>query len=152
VRRQTERVATLLCVDEWHAALTPAEKAAMVDKATSAGRKVLVVGDGLNDAAALAKAHASMAPGAAIEASQNAADCVYAQGDLRSIPLTLRIARQARSRALENFALAVIYNLVATPAAMAGWINPFVAALAMSSSSLAVTLNALRLTLAGRRP
>jgi len=112
---------------------------------------VLMVGDGLNDAAALAKAHASMAPGAAVDASQNVADLVYAKGGLDAVVLALDTARQARSRVRENMAFAVVYNLVAAPAAMFGLVNPLVAALAMSGSSLAVTLNALRMTLPGRR-
>ncbi len=143
--------AEALGLDEWHGAMTPAGKAAMIDRAKAAGHKVLMVGDGLNDAAALAKAHASMAPGAAIEASQNAADCVYAGGNLSAIPLTLTIARQTRKRAVENFTFAALYNAVATPAAMIGLVNPFIAALAMSGSSLVVTLNALRISFAGRR-
>jgi Cu2+-exporting ATPase len=146
-----EIVASTLGVDQWSAGLTPASKARAVDGATLSGRKVLMVGDGLNDAAALAKAHASMAPGAAIDASQNAADLVYSSGDLSAVPLALEVARQARRRALENFTFAGVYNFVAIPAAMFGLINPFVAALAMSGSSLAVTLNALRMTWAGRR-
>jgi Cu2+-exporting ATPase len=151
VRTQAQAAAEALGIDEWHGALTPADKAAMVDRAKAAGHRVLVVGDGLNDAAALSKAHASMAPGAAIEASQNAADCVYSGGDLGAVPLTLDIARQTRNRAVENFAFAALYNAVATPAAMIGLVNPFVAALAMSGSSMVVTLNALRLSFAGRR-
>jgi Cu2+-exporting ATPase len=107
---------------------------------------VLMVGDGLNDAAALAKAHASMAPGAAVDASQNAADLVYARGDLTAVPLALRMAKKAKQRTMENMTLAVLYNVVAGPAAVLGLVNPFVAAIAMSGSSLVVTLNALRMT------
>ena len=111
---------------------------------------MLMVGDGLNDAAALALAHASMAPGSAIDASQNAADLVFSGDDLAAVPLALDVAKKARARALENFAFSALYNVIASPAAMLGLINPFIAALAMSGSSLAVTLNALRMGLAGR--
>ena len=145
-----ESIARDAGIRDWRAGLTPAEKAAFVDAAQRSGRKVLMVGDGLNDAAALSKAHASMAPGAAVDASQNAADLVYSRGDLTAVPLTLSIARAARSRVVENMAFAVVYNLVAAPAAMLGLVNPFVAALAMSGSSLAVTLNALRMMWKGR--
>jgi Cu2+-exporting ATPase len=135
-------------IDAWRARVTPSEKAARIDELRAAGRKVLMVGDGLNDAAALAKAHAAMAPGSALEASQNAADLVFSGEGLGSVVEAIDTARVARRRALENFGFSALYNLVAAPAAMLGLVNPFVAALAMSGSSLVVTLNALRL--AGR--
>jgi Cu2+-exporting ATPase len=135
-------------IDAWRARATPSEKAARVDELMAQGRKVLMVGDGLNDAAALAKAHAAMAPGTALEASQNAADLVFSGERLGAVVEAIDTARIARRRALENFGFSALYNLVAAPAAMLGLINPFVAALAMSGSSLVVTLNALRL--AGR--
>lgn len=136
-------------ISDWRAGCTPAEKAAVVDALTQGGRKVLMVGDGLNDAGALAKAHASMAPGTALEASQNAADLVFSGDRLAPIVEACEIAGSARARALENFGLATVYNLIAAPAAMLGLVNPFVAAIAMSASSLVVTLNALR---TGARP
>ena len=121
------------------------EKAERIDALQAAGRKVLMVGDGLNDTAALARAHAAMAPGTALDASQNAADLVFQGEGLFAVVETLRIAREARRRALENFGFAAAYNLVAAPAAMLGLLNPFLAAIAMSASSLIVTVNALRL-------
>lgn len=145
------RVARAAGIDQWRSGLTPFEKAAVVDELKAAGRKVLMIGDGLNDAAALAKAHASMAPGSAVDASQNAADLVYSGGDLSTAPLAIRVSRAARRRALENFAFSALYNAVAAPAAIFGLVNPFVAAIAMSGSSLVVTLNALRMNLAGGR-
>lgn len=138
------RVAADVRAPAWRAGLTPQEKAEAVDARAAAGRKVLMVGDGLNDAAALAKAHAAMAPGTALEASQNAADLVFSGHGLMAVVDAIDVARSARSRALENFGFASLYNLVAAPAAILGFINPFVAALAMSGSSLVVTLNALR--------
>lgn len=131
-------------VSVWRAGCWPQDKAAAVERLAAEGRKVLMVGDGLNDAAALAKAHAAMAPGTALEASQNAADLVFSGEGLMAVVEALDMARSARRRALENFAFAALYNLIAAPAAMLGLVNPFVAALAMSGSSLAVTLNALR--------
>jgi Cu2+-exporting ATPase len=145
VEAETARVAQAVGAAAWRSALTPQGKAEAVDALKAAGRKVLMIGDGLNDAAALAKAHASMAPGAAVEASQNAADLVFTSGDLRTTPEAFDLARRARARALENFGLSAVYNLIAAPAAMFGLINPFVAAIAMSGSSLVVMLNALRL-------
>jgi Cu2+-exporting ATPase len=140
-----EAVAQTVGITRWRAGLLPADKAGAVDQLTAAGRKVLMVGDGLNDAAALARAHAAIAPGSAIEASQNAADLVLTEDALMAVVEAIDVARSARSRALENFGFATLYNLVAAPAAMFGLVNPFVAALAMSGSSLVVTLNALRL-------
>jgi Cu2+-exporting ATPase len=104
----------------------------------------------LNDAAALARAHAAMAPGTALDASQNAADLVFSGHRLDAVVTSLEVARAARRRALENFGFSAIYNLIAAPMAMLGLVNPFVAALAMSGSSLVVTLNALRMNRAGR--
>lgn len=135
-------------VTEWRAGLTPEEKAEAVDR-LSATRKVLMIGDGLNDAAALSRAHAAVAPGTALEASQNAADLVLSGPELGAVVEALDVSRSARGRALENFGFAAVYNLVAGPAAMLGFVNPFVAAIAMSGSSLVVTLNALRV--GGRR-
>ncbi len=138
-------VADALGVAIWRGGLLPADKSRLIDAIAATGRKALMVGDGLNDAAALAKAHASMAPGSAADASQNAADLVFMGERLDVVVAALDVARAARRRALENFAFSALYNLVAAPAAVFGLVTPFIAALAMSGSSLAVTLNALRL-------
>ena len=139
------RTAQAVGVERWICGVTPFDKVGIVERLQASGRKVLMVGDGLNDAAALAKAHASMAPGSAVDASQNAADLVFSQGALRSIPESIRVARAARRRVMENFAFSALYNVVAAPAAILGLVNPFLAAIAMSGSSLVVILNALRL-------
>ena len=143
------RVAKAAGVTQWRAGLTPFDKSSAVTLLQGTGRKVLMVGDGLNDAAALALAHASMAPGSALDASQNAADLIVLDGGLAAAPLAIRIARAARRRALENFGFSALYNAVAAPAAVFGLINPFIAAIAMSGSSLVVMLNALRMTWVG---
>ena len=142
--RAVGAVADTVGVRDWKAGLLPHEKAEAIDALAAAGRKVLMVGDGLNDTAALARAHAAIAPGSALEASQNAADMVLTRDGLMAMVEAIDVARSARRRALENFGFAALYNLVAAPAAMLGLVNPFVAALAMSGSSLVVTLNALR--------
>ena len=143
------RVAKTAGVTQWRAGLTPFDKSSAVTMLQATGRKVLMVGDGLNDAAALALAHASMAPGSALDASQNAADLIVLDGGLMAAPLAIRVARAARRRALENFGFSGLYNAIAAPAAVLGLINPFIAAIAMSASSLVVMLNALRMTWAG---
>ena len=144
-------IADAVGVTQWRAGLTPFDKAAVVDGFKAEGRKVLMVGDGLNDAAALAKAHASMAPGAAVDAAQNAADLVFTGEGLEAVVEAVETARESRRRALENFGFSALYNVVAMPAAMAGLINPFIAALAMSGSSMVVLLNAARPRIAWRR-
>lgn len=144
--RPVRAAAEALGVDRWRARLTPVEKAAVLDGLKAEGARVLMVGDGLNDAAALARAHASMAPGSAADASQSAADLVFEKG-LDSVPEALVVARRARTMALQNFGLSALYNLIAAPVAIAGLASPLVAAIAMSVSSLVVTLNALRLNL-----
>ena len=145
-----ERAATAAGIQAWRAGLSPEDKASAIEAHAAAGRKVLMVGDGLNDAAALAKAHAAMAPGAALDATQNAADLVFSGEGLLIVAESIVIARAARRRALENFGFSALYNVVAAPAAMLGFVNPLVAALAMSGSSLVVTLNALRMHAVGR--
>ena len=139
------RIAAEAGIDQVRAAQTPEDKAAAIDRLKTEGRHVLMVGDGLNDAAALARAHAAIAPGTALEASQNAADLVLTGEALSPVVDAIRTARSARGRVRENFGFAAVYNLFAAPAAMLGLVNPFVAAIAMSASSLIVTLNALRL-------
>ena len=109
------------------------------------GGRTLMVGDGLNDAAAMGAAHASIAPATAIDATRTAADCILLGNSLSEIPRTLAIARTAKRRILENFAIAAGYNLIAVPVAVLGYASPLAAAIAMSTSSILVSLNALRL-------
>ncbi len=135
--------AAALGVETFTAQATPVEKSARLEALRANGRKVLMIGDGLNDAGALALAHASLAPGGAMDVSQSASDAVYARG-LDGVVQTIVSARSARKRLLENFGFAALYNLVAIPVAVAGLVTPLIAALAMSGSSILVTLNALR--------
>ncbi|MFO1153938.1 MAG: heavy metal translocating P-type ATPase metal-binding domain-containing protein [Rhodospirillales bacterium] len=138
-------IAASLGITDWRAELTPADKVAAISEMGRAGRRVLMVGDGLNDAPALAAALASMSPAAATDVSQTAADVVF-QGDrLAPVAETLQVAVATGRLARQNLVLAFAYNTVTVPLAVLGLVTPLVAAIAMSSSSLVVTLNALRL-------
>jgi Cu2+-exporting ATPase len=132
-------------MDSRFAALSPADKIAHIKALTAQGKRPLMVGDGLNDAAALASAHVSAAPGGAVDATQAAADLVFQGDKLSAVPDAIIVARQARRRVVENIGFSMVYNALAVPAAMAGLITPLIAALAMAGSSLVVTLNALRI-------
>ncbi len=133
-----------LGIDDWHANMLPEDKVAHVKALEEAGHRVLMVGDGLNDTAALAAAHASISPASALDASRTVSDIVLLGSDLSGIGDAVRTARSATRRICENFAVAAIYNLIAVPLALAGVATPLHAALAMSTSSIIVTLNALR--------
>lgn len=138
-------LARALGVDHWRAEVGPKEKAARIGELVAAGAKPAMVGDGLNDAPSLAAAHVSLAPGTAAAASQSAADFVYLGDRLDGVLEAVDVSRKARRRLLENFAFAALYNFVAIPIAVFGFVTPLIAAAAMSGSSVIVILNALRL-------
>ncbi len=139
-------IAARLGIDEASGGMSPPDKVAWIEDRARNGARVLMVGDGLNDTASLAASHASIAPGRALDAARNAADVVLLSGGLKGIPTILATARSAVVRMRQNIGIALVYNAVAVPLAMAGFATPLWAALAMSGSSLAVTLNAVRST------
>lgn len=131
-------------------AISPAEKLAMIEAIKAQGHFPLMVGDGLNDGPALAAAHASIAPGTASDASQQAADAVFIGERLMPVALAIRVARRTMRIVRQNFGFAIGYNIVAVPLALTGQVTPLIAAIAMSGSSLVVVANSLRLAGAAR--
>lgn len=132
-------------IAEWRSETLPDEKAAFVAGLGTEGHKVLMVGDGLNDTAALAAAHVSLSPGSALEATRVVSDIVLLGRSLAPIGDTVRTSVRATQRIRENFTISALYNVVAIPIALLGFCTPLAAALAMSLSSITVSLNALRL-------
>lgn len=125
--------------------MRPEDKLAAIDRLKAAGHHVLMVGDGLNDGPALAAGHVSLAPASASDVGQTAADAVFMGDSLAPTLVAVRAARATRRIVGQNFALAIGYNALAVPLAILGHVTPLVAAIAMSSSSLIVVANALRL-------
>ncbi|UWQ75464.1 heavy metal translocating P-type ATPase [Leisingera sp. M658] len=140
-----EDLAGRLGIAKWVAEALPADKSARVQMLTEQGKKVLMVGDGLNDTAALAAAHVSISPASALDAARVASDIVLLGQDLSPIAEACSVAQKATRRIRENFRIATLYNVIAVPLAIAGLATPLIAALAMSTSSITVSLNALRL-------
>lgn len=130
--------------------MMPQDKLDAIARQKSAGHKVLMVGDGLNDGPALAAGHASMAPASASDAGQHAADVVFMGDSLAPVATAILAARRTQIIVRQNFVLAIGYNVIAVPLAIGGYVTPLIAAAAMSGSSLIVVANALRLRSATR--
>ncbi|MGV2980528.1 cation-translocating P-type ATPase [Camelimonas sp. ID_303_24] len=158
-------IARQLGIPRYAANLTPSEKLARI-RALSAqtelpegpeftqntGRKVLMVGDGLNDAPALGAAYVSMAPATAADVGRNIADLVFLRDSLEAAPFAISVSEHAGRLIRQNIALALVYNAIAVPIAFLGLVTPLIAAVAMSGSSILVIANALRLLRAGEKP
>ena len=143
--RAVEELARELNVPRWVAEALPGDKAARIAALQGKGHRVLMVGDGLNDTAALRAAHVSISPATALDAARVASDVVLLGSDLAPVAEALQVASVATRRIRQNFRIATVYNIVAVPLAVAGLATPLIAALAMSLSSITVSLNALRL-------
>jgi Cu2+-exporting ATPase len=139
------RVAGVLGITDFQARLSPVQKSAVIGALRQAGHHVLMVGDGLNDSPCLAAADVSAAPASAADISQTVADVVFQGDGLAPVPAVLRMARRARWAMRENLTLSIAYNTIMLPLAACGYVTPWVAALAMSSSSILVIMNSLRL-------
>ncbi|HCL67505.1 MAG TPA: cadmium-translocating P-type ATPase [Rhizobium sp.] len=138
-------LAKRLGIDNWKAELAPRDKAEFCAKVQAEGHKLLMVGDGINDAPALAAAHVSIAPATAADIGRQAADFVFMRQNLDSVAFAIEASRRAGRLIRENFALAIGYNIIAVPIAILGYATPLIAAVAMSTSSIVVVVNALRL-------
>lgn len=130
--------------------MLPQDKLDAIARQKTAGHKVLMVGDGMNDGPALAAGHASIAPASASDAGQSAADFVFMGDALTPVAIAIRAARRTQAIVRQNFVLAIGYNIFAVPLAIAGHVTPLVAAAAMSGSSIVVVANALRLKAAAK--
>ncbi len=139
------QVAKFLNIKTWNAGFTPTDKAARLAELAGRGHRVLMVGDGINDAPALAGAHVSLSPSSAADISQTVADIVYQGDNLEPVIEAIDVARCADRLIKQNFALSFVYNASTIPLAMLGLVTPLIAAIAMSSSSLVVIGNSLRL-------
>lgn len=137
-------IAEALGIRNWRADRKPADKIAFIEALRSSGQRILMVGDGLNDAPALAAANVSLSPISAADITQAQADAVFVGERLSPVLEAVVTARLARRLMTQNLWLAIVYNAVAVPIAMAGMLTPLIAAAAMSGSSILVTTNALR--------
>ncbi|MFE0508807.1 heavy metal translocating P-type ATPase [Streptomyces sp. NPDC058964] len=140
-----QTVAAALGIDEVHARCTPEDKAGLVGDLRRQGHRVAVVGDGVNDAAALAGADLGIAMGSGTDVAVGAADVTLVRGDIEALADAVRLARRTLGTVRANLVWAFGYNAVTVPLAMVGLLAPMLAAAAMSVSSLVVVGNSLRL-------
>ena len=138
-------IAAALGIEAWQAECTPVQKVAAIEALVASGRKVLMVGDGLNDSPSLAAASVSASPASAADISQTVADVVFQGNLLAPVAAVIETARRARNVMRQNLALSIGYNVLMVPLAVAGFVTPWLAAAAMSSSSLLVMANSFRL-------
>jgi cation-transporting ATPase V/Cu+-exporting ATPase len=148
--RAAQAVAEAVGIERVRSEVTPAQKLAEIERLQAQGHRVGMVGDGVNDAAALARADLGIAMGTGVGAAIEAADITVLSGDLRGVARALRLARETYTIILQNLGWAFGYNLIAIPLAVSGLLSPALAAVAMGVSSLTVVTNSLRLRRFGR--
>ncbi len=145
--KSVKTIADRLSIDEIRYGQKPADKVSRINELRKQGMKVLMAGDGLNDSPALATAHVSIAPANASDIARYAADFIFTRESLTAVPFAMHIAKRSGSLVRQNFSLAILYNAIAIPFAMAGFVTPLIAAIAMSASSIVVVANSMRLNL-----
>ena len=145
LEKAVKRSAVQAGIKRYQFGVKPGEKLQRIMDLNNAGHKTLMVGDGLNDAPALTAAHASIAPASASDIGRVAADFVFTRDDLSAVWQAYQIAKFTGRIVKQNFALALVYNVIAVPLAISGVLNPFIAALAMSTSSILVVGNSMRI-------
>lgn len=138
------QIANMSGIEQWQANMKPADKIDHIEALRAQGHKVLMVGDGLNDAPALAAANISISPITAVDVSKAASDCIFLGEKLDAILFAIDTAGYAHKIMQQNLFFATLYNVIAIPFAVLGYVTPLIAALAMSGSSIVVTCNALR--------
>ncbi len=143
---QVQDVASRLTIPTALSGLLPQDKLAKLKQYQQHGDVVAMVGDGVNDAPVLSQAQVSIAMGEGTQIAHASADMVLLSNDLAQLANSIQVARQTRTIIKQNLAWALLYNVVALPLAASGWVAPWMAAIGMSTSSLVVVLNALRLT------
>jgi copper-transporting P-type ATPase V len=148
--RVARSVASAVGIEQVLAGVTPSGKLTQISRLQQSGRRVGMVGDGVNDAAALVQADLGIAMGTGVGAAIEAADISVLSGDLRGVARALRLARETYTIILQNLGWALGYNLIALPLAMTGLLSPALAAVAMGVSSITVVANSLRLRRFGR--
>ncbi|MBY5333687.1 cadmium-translocating P-type ATPase [Rhizobium leguminosarum] len=138
-------VAKEVGIDTVRSAALPKDKAKTIEALRDSGRKALMIGDGINDAVALKAAHVAMAPASGSDIGRSAADFILLSGGMDGVEIAITTAGRAAALVRQNFALAIVYNACSIPLALLGYVNPLIAAIAMSSSSILVVANAMRL-------
>ena len=137
------RLAARYGITDWHGGLDPAAKLALLE--ANDPEHTLMIGDGINDAPVLARASVSVAVGRANPLSQTHADIVLLKNGPEALPYLLDLAARSRRITRQNLIWATVYNLTILPLAISGYLTPWIAALGMSTSSLLVIANALRI-------
>lgn len=149
--KSVREIAGKLDILEFHFRQTPSDKLSYINELHADGEKVLMVGDGLNDAPALTGAHVSIAPSNACDVGRQASDFVFTHKSLMSVPFALKTSHRAGMIVRQNFTMAILYNIIAIPFAIAGFVTPLIAAIAMSASSIVVVGNSMRLSKESKR-